>query len=57
MSEPGSLFQPLLDEFRRTVRDEIAAASGDSKQVAILKEWPSTKECAALCGLPSISRK
>jgi excisionase family DNA binding protein len=53
MSEPGNnLFQPLLDEFRRIVREEIAAALGDGKQAAVVKEWLKAKECSALYGLP-----
>ena len=52
MSEPVNLFQPLLDEFRRIVREEIAAALGDGKQAAIVKEWLKAKECSALYGLP-----
>jgi hypothetical protein len=53
MAEPGNnLFQPLFDEFRRIVREEIAAALGDSKQAATVKEWLSAKECAARYGLP-----
>lgn len=52
MGEPVNLFQPLLDEFRRIVREEIAAALGDGKQAAIVKEWLKAKECSALYGLP-----
>jgi hypothetical protein len=52
MNEPANLFQPLLDEFRRIVREEIAAALGDGKQAAIVKEWLKAKECSAVYGLP-----
>ena len=49
MNEPTkNPFQPLFDEFRRIVREEIAAALGDSKQAAIVKEWLSAKECGAI---------
>ena len=53
MNEPGkNPFDPFFDEIRRIVREEMAAALGDSKQAAIIKEWLSAKECAALYGLP-----
>ena len=53
MNEPGkNPFDPFFDEIRRIVREEMAAALDDSKQAAIIKEWLSAKECAALYGLP-----
>jgi excisionase family DNA binding protein len=53
MNEQGkNPFEPFFDEIRRIVREEITAALGDSKQAAIVKEWLSAKECAALYGLP-----
>lgn len=42
----------ILEEFRSIVREEIAAALGNNKQAAIVKEWLSARECAAVYGLP-----
>ena len=53
MNEPAKdPFELLIERFRQVVREEIAAALGDSKQAAIVKDWLSAKECSKLYGLP-----
>jgi excisionase family DNA binding protein len=55
MAEPvQNPFAPFFDEFRRIVREEIAAAlqNGNGETPAGEKDWLKAKELAKLYGLP-----